>query len=263
MKKKKSRPAAKRRSDRNAGWREAAAALGIVAAAVALILLIRHFGTPGDPKNPDDTAPPVSVSLPEWERTPLTLDGVSLPLAVGEAVSVTALASTAGTYPEDAGDEPVTDVLTASFTNTSDRTVEYLTAILTLNGEEYRFAVSTIPPGATVCAFESAKKNAPDTVTSAKAEKEYLLWFESAPSLHGDAIRTEVKNGTITVTNISDKPITEDIVIYYKSVYGDSYLGGITYRLRAEGGLDAGASYDGYAPHALAGRTEVLFVDYE
>ena len=244
----------------SARW-EFAIALGFVAALIALIVLIRFLGTSGSAGDPTTEPPDSADALPEWEFAPL--DGAELPAELGDSVYLTALASADGTFPEDASDEPIAGVLAASFTNRSERTVEYLTAVVTIDGEEYRFAVSTIPPGATVRAFESEKRTAPEAVSTLKAEKEYLLFFEEEPTRYPDEIRTEIKNGTITVTNISGEAIDEDIVIYYKSVYGDSYLGGITYRLRAEGGLAPGASYDGYAPHALTGRTEVLFVGYE
>ena len=54
----------------------------------------------------------------------------------------------------------------------------------------------------------------------------------------------------------------KEISVFYKTASGDTYIGGITYRLRVPAGLAAGEEYLGNAKHASEKMSKVMFVTY-
>ncbi|MBQ8368872.1 MAG: hypothetical protein IJY35_02700 [Clostridia bacterium] len=247
------------------GLPEFLAALGIVLVIVLLIPLIRGCSEAEVPDEPIDAAEPIQpepVSA-AFIETPLAFDGATLPAEIDDGVFLTSLTSADGKFVEDGSDEAVTGVLCAVFSNTTDKTIEYMTAVVTVDGEEYRFAVTTLPAGSTVHTLESSRKPAPETVRNLTAEKEYLIWFTREISRHEDDLAYTITDGTIAITNVSGEDIASDIVVYYKNTYENTYMGGITYRVRVTGGLQAGESFNGYAPHATENDTRIMFTEWE
>jgi len=84
--------------------------------------------------------------------------------------------------------------------------------------------------------------------------------FDGHPGMGEDKLEIQCLDGVINVTNISDEDITEDILIYYKNYVGGMYYGGITYRLRIEGGLKAGEIRQGTAAHFNPKNSAIVFV---
>lgn len=248
-----------------AGLPEFLAVLGIVLLIVLAILLIRSCTPSGTSFTPETTpAETEEKTIPTTtELLPLPIADIGLPLNITQSITVDNLFTATGYYPEDGTDEEVENILAAKFTNTNDKTLEYLTASLTVNGEVYNFAITTVPAHASVYVFNAERKTAPETVSSLNGAVEYEIFFREEPTKMEDIISLKVENGMIVVENISSEDITSDIVVYYKSAVENGYLGGITYRLRAAGGLKAGESYNGYAPHSYAHMTEVMFVELE
>lgn len=253
------------------GLSEFLAALGIVFFVLLLVSVLRSCGASDEDENEDeadgatteDTAAETEELPTATVLDPLILDGIELPLSLTAGITVDQLYTATGRFPEDGSDEAVENVLAVKLSNTTDKTLEYLTFTLTVNGEEYPFAVTTLPGGESIHVFNSERKTAPETVTSAAGETEYEIYFAEEPSVHSESLAFEVQNGTIVVTNISETDITSDIMVYYKTKSDSGYLGGITYRFRISGGLPAGKSHNAYAPHAYVDMTEVMFVQYE
>jgi hypothetical protein len=73
-----------------------------------------------------------------------------------------------------------------------------------------------------------------------QATADSVALFDSHPGMSEDQLEIQCLNGIINVTNISGADLNGDILIYYKNNIGDIFYGGITYRLRIEGGLKAG-----------------------
>ena len=261
MKKKKNKPAAQKQRN---GLPEFLAAAGIVLMLALAVLLIRACSSnivqPNELAGTEDTISPDADSPTSTVLDPIPFDGAELPVPVTDAVTVDTLYTATGYFPEDGTDEGVENVLAAKFTNTSDRTLEYMTVVLTVNGDAYNFALTTIPAGASVYVFNTDRKTAPAAVTEISAESGYEIFFAEDPDLKKDKFSFEIQNGTIVVTNISGDDIISDIYVYYKSTADSGYLGGITYRFTVSGGLRAGQSYNAYAPHAYAHMTEIMFV---
>lgn len=211
----------------------------------------------------DDAVAPGDDTPTSSELNPITLEGVTLPVDMPGGIQLARLYTATGYFPEDGSDEKVEDVLVAAFTNTTDQTLEYMTATLTVNGKEYAFKLTTIPPKKSVYVFNDAAEQAPAQVTALDAAVGYQTFFAETPSVKADTLSFTCQTGTIVAKNISDKDIKSDIFVYYKSTAEGGYLGGITYRFRITGGLKAGESFNAYAPHAYAHMTEIMFVTYE
>ena len=81
-------------------------------------------------------------------------------------------------------------------------------------------------------------------------------------SIHADVLKLQGLDGALNITNISGEDITGDIVIYYKNSSSDMYYGGITYRVRLEGGLKDGEIRQIMSDHYSTSGSEVLFVTY-
>lgn len=208
-----------------------------------------------------DTLAPASAS-------PLTLDiqlvnaaNTKLPIHLGASVYLTEILSVSGHYPENGKDEQTENVLAIRVRNDADRTIEYLTVGLDCGAETYQFAISTLPPGETVLAYDKAQKAAPTSADEVQAEVGYLVFFAQEPSLLTDKLRITPQNGNIQVTNITDKDIASEFFVYYKNMVNDEFLGGITYRVRIADGLKAGETYNGYAANSSTARTRIMFAD--
>ena len=58
---------------------------------------------------------------------------------------------------------------------------------------------------------------------------------------------------------VPTKRMAKPILVYYKNYIGGIYYGGITYRLRVEGGLKAGEIRQGSAAHFNTNNSTVVF----
>lgn len=76
-----------------------------------------------------------------------------------------------------------------------------------------------------------------------------------------DASRIPAAIGVPWVGPSPGSDITGQIYVYYKSSYGDLYIGGITYRTGVSG-LAAGASTTLYASHYSTAYSRIMFVTY-
>ena len=183
------------------------------------------------------------------------------PIDLGEGLILTGLSGATGNFPEDGSGDFVVDMLSATFRNDGTKTLQYAKIYVTVDGTVYTFEITTLPVGKTLRAFDMNKTAAPKTVKTVSAEAEHLAFFSEEPTLDADRLAITVKNGAVTVKNISNEDINTEISIYFKAVSGSTYMGGITYRVRI-GALKAGAEVSGYSSHASAKGTEVLFVTY-
>ena len=251
------------------GIPELLAAIGVVALLVAIVFFTRScaFGERIDPSLTggiyEDTSGSSENSPNQTVLNPLVPEGEICPIDVSENIVIDKIYYALGYFPEDGTDDPIENILAVKVTNKSDKTLEYCTFTLTVNGEVFRFSIATIPAKNSVYAFNLDRKIAPTKVDTAIAEKEFEIYFAEEPTKKSDFLSYEIKNGEIVVTNITGTDIQSDIVVYYKSTTDTGYLGGITYRFRISGGLLAGKSYTAYAPHALSHMTEIMFAQYE
>ena len=207
-------------------------------------------------KTPSPTEAPVESDEPETDMH--ALDGVEL----GSGLVIEGVNRYAGMFVEDGSDEIVADVFAITVKNTGDSMLQYASIAVGVQGASYSFNVTSLPAGGSVQVLESGRREIPGDLTGAVAELTAYTEFSETPSMHENALKIETGDFSINVTNVSGEDITGDIYVYYKTVAGDMYMGGITYRAKIEGGLAAGASGECYAGHFTEKYSEILFVTY-
>lgn len=195
------------------------------------------------------------VSLPQTEAPSESID-------LGSGLKLTKLSEVTGNFPEDGSDEFVESMLSATFLNEGDKTIQYASVKVTVGEETYSFAFSTLPGKKTVRVFEANKKNLTGTPGTVSAEIETIAYFQEEPSIYENDLEITITDGVICVKNISDKDIDKEISVFYKTASGDTFIGGITYRLRVPAGLASGEAYWGNALHADEKMSKVMFVTY-
>lgn len=180
---------------------------------------------------------------------------------LGQGLSVTEMISAAGVFPEDGQNTVLPDMFCITVKNSSEHTLQLAQVKLTVNGEEYLFQFSTLPGGASVRAYEINRKAAPTDIQSFQSECVFAQFFETEPSIPEGELEISVTHKGIRVKNLTDRDINRDIFLYYKSIQNDTYVGGITYRVKLSG-LKAGDEATVYADHATETYTRVMFVEY-
>lgn len=214
-----------------------------------LALLLWAAQTSAEPdRSPVTDAPPSGPVIPN------TID-------LGQGLSVTEMISAAGVFPEDGQNTVLPDMFCITVKNSSERTLQLAQVKLTVNGEEYLFQLSTLPGGASVRAYEINRKAAPTDIQSFRSECVFAQFFETEPSIPEGELEISVTHKGIRVKNLTDRDINRDIFLYYKSIQNDTYVGGITYRVKLSG-LKAGDEATVYADHATETYTRVMFVEY-
>ena len=163
-------------------------------------------------------------------------DNVSqLPYVLSEGLQINAIGKYAGIYMEDGTDEVVSDLLMIELENTSEEDLHLAHIKLHYGDVTAQFQVTNLPAHRKVILLEQNRMAyiaaAPD-----HAEAENVAYVEKF-SMYEDQLQIIALDGVINVRNISGADIDEDIFVYYKNTAGDVYYGGITYRVRIEGGL--------------------------
>ena len=175
-------------------------------------------------------------------------------------VMITDLLSYTGAFMEDRTDDIVTDVLAIQVTNTGEEYIQTMDITLTAGDTQAQFSLSTLFPGETVIVLEKNRMAYSTAPAFEQAQFSAVALFDAHPGMCQDKLDIQCLDGVINVTNISKEDITGDILIYYKNYVSGVYYGGITYRLRIEGGLKAGEIRQGSAGHFKPDNSAVVFV---
>lgn len=179
---------------------------------------------------------------------------------LGYGFEITDVGSYTGMYMEDGSDEIVSGVLMIVVTSTSDKTLQYAKITMPAGETDAIFELSTLPPGESVVLLEQNRMAYDKNLGYDFATAENVAFFQQEPSLMEDTFELQILDGVINVTNISDKDIDGEIVVYYKNSATDLYYGGITYRSRVTGGLKAGEIRQVVGGHISATGTKPMFV---
>lgn len=222
--------------------------LGITLLAAVLVVAVRvHHGN--EVKQPE--MPGVS--------TPAPADSVSIDL--GSGLEITNISRFAGSFIEDGSDDVLSDVCAITVKNNAAATVQYAHITLSIGEGSYEFDLSTLPSGASAQLLELSRQPLPESTDGLTASLSSFAPFDTEPTLCEDAISIDAQDTAITITNVSGSDITGQIYVYYKSAYGDLYIGGITYRTGVFG-LAAGESTTLYASHYSTAYSRIMFVTY-
>lgn len=221
---------------------------------LAVITVIALATDPGRASSSDTTADSGNGQGGTASPIPSEVD-------LGNGLRLVRMSSVAGVFPEDGKDEFLPEIFCATIQNTTDRTLSIGRVELTINRESYIFEITSIPPGASVHAYEMRRKPAPATVTEFHGECLFAAYREEEPTLDPTRLEIKVEDGGIRVKNLTEESIEGPVYVYYKSVQNDIFVGGITYRVKLTG-LSAGDEVLLRAGHATAEYTRIMYVEY-
>lgn len=182
-------------------------------------------------------------------------------LNLGNQLYIQKMVNITGTYVENGKDEAVTKVAAITVENRSDRTLRLANISLQVEGVEYTFSLTTLPPGQTAMVQEAQKRMFPKMDQLPDANVTQVVFFEEEPSLHQNVFEITTSAFTIEVTNKTDTDIAGPIYVYYKTVEKDYFRGGITYRVHIPA-IAAGETYTAYAGHFYGQESQVMYIDY-
>ena len=232
-----------------------------------VMLAVRFVGRtpapelPTEPAGPADTvmqteptAPADTVTQPVVERNK------DIQINLGCGLVATQVGSYTGAYMEDGSNDFVNGVLMLRVQNTGEQDIQYTEITLALTEGEAQFVLSTLPAGQSVILLEQNRLLWNPNEEYAYAVMSNPVLFAESISLQQDALQVQLLSGGMNVTNISGQDINDDIVIYYKNAQKGLYYGGITYRVRLEGGLKAGELRQLMNAHLTPSGTEIMFV---
>ena len=233
----------------------------LVVAAIAGILLWdlipqEQASVPAQTVGKTDMQSVVTTQQPDVTTEP----GMQLPIDLGEGLYVTEIENFSGVYMEDGTDDVVQGLLMIVLENRGEQALQYARISLDYGDAQAHFDVTNLPAGGKVVLLEKNRMSyRGDLPQAAFAENVALL---DAFPMHEDVFLITTADGVINVRNISGTDITGDIFIYYKNVGGGLYYGGITYRVRIEGGLKADEIRQMMTAHYYEDASEILMVTY-
>ncbi len=185
---------------------------------------------------------------------------VQLPIDLGDGLFLTGIRDFSGIYMEDGTDDVVQGLLSVVLENRSTHDLQYAQITLDYGDEDAAFEVTNLPSGGQVVLLEKSRMTyREDQLLGAYADQVAML--EQFP-MYPDLFEISTSDNIINVRNISGEDISGDIFVYYKNVGGGIYYGGITYRVRIEGGLKAGEIRQVLAVHYYEDTSEILMVSY-
>lgn len=210
-----------------------------------------------DPPAPTETVPPATQSM--VDEILLETDVFS-PIELDRGLLITDIGKYTGVYMEDGTDEVVSGVLMLVVKNTGEQAIQYAEISLPSNGGEAKFTLSTLPAGESCVLLEQSRMEYNGFEDVSMAEATSVAVFKESLSLQEDKLQLQVLDGALNVVNISGADIEGDIVIYYKNAASDLLYGGITYRVRIEGGMKADEIKQIMASHFSDSGSRIMFV---
>ena len=206
----------------------------------------------------ESTAPAATeaVVLPTVQETTPVQESIQLPFALQEGLTITSIDKYAGIYMEDGSDEAVSNVLMIQVENTTGTDLYLAQIKLEYGDKTAAFQVTNLPNGAKAILLEQQRM--PYTAQLPQSAWAENVAFTTEFTMLSDQLEVTALNGVINVKNISGKDIPEDIYVYYKNYAGNLYYGGITYRVRIEGGLKAGEIRQVMASHFNQSSSQLL-----
>lgn len=157
--------------------------------------------------------------------------GVTFPVTFpGSGLTVQDMAVYEGPFSEDGSADNVTDVAAVILCNSSDQGIAYGEVTLQLEGVQYCFVFTYLPPGGRILVPEASRKPYQEgCITDCRCVKLVREDF----SLAQDTIRVTPKGmAGIMLENITQETL-QHVYLRYKLHLNqeDIYIGGVTYRL--------------------------------
>lgn len=179
---------------------------------------------------------------------------------IGEDLYITNTGSYSGPFVEDGSDVPVENVYCIIIENRNIKDLQYTELTLKIENKTYKFALSTIPSGASVLVLEQNKKAyEKGNIESAYADN--TVFFDKRCSLEEEQFIITTSDQIINIQN-RNETVFSDVYVYYKNQSENYYIGGITYRAKADG-LAEKEIKQIHTKHYSKKNSKVLFVTYE
>ena len=229
------------------------AVVGLFGGMCAFVMLLGATGA-AVRESPQETV--LTVSLPE-KPTQAVVEELEFPFPVpGTTLTARALALYEGELLEVDTGEYIVDAAALEVENYGDREVAVAYIVLFIQGEEYHFFGTDLPPDSTSLLVEMDGK--PYTTNLCSDCTAWARYAEDRQTLGSVLALSEVGIDTIRVENISQQP-QEDILLYYKNYLpeGDLYLGGVTYQIYI-GTLDPGQHIEISPFRYVSGYSKVI-----
>lgn len=212
---------------------------------------------PEEPITPETSATVHQVTVPE----PTIEAIVDVPTGQMDAnLTIRSIGAYTGAFVEDGSNDIVSNVLMLVVDNSGEEAVQYAEITLPTENGDAKFTLSTLPAGEAVVLLEQNRMTYTGKEDASKAFSGNVAFFSEPLRLNEEKLKLQILDGAINVTNISGEDISGDIVIYYKNAAADIYYGGITYRVRIEGGMKADEIKQIMASHFSDSGSKVMFV---
>ena len=208
-------------------------AVVVLLLAVLMVLLLDKpaaepsVETPAATSGESAEVPEASVSIELQEQSSLNL---------GYGLELKDSGKYTGIYMEDGSDEVVTGLMMIVVENTGDQDVQYAEITAVSGEQEYNFVLTNLAAGAQVVLLDQQRREAADGALTSAVSANVAL-FSEPMDLMADTVEITGLKGMLNVKNISGADIAGDIYVYYKYASMDMFYGGITFRVRVEGGL--------------------------
>lgn len=218
-------------------WLLLAAGAAVIATAVIAVVLL----LPGKEDQPKATEPTgntqIKVELSDTKA-----------IELGQGLRISKIGKYAGIFMEDGSDDPVSGIMMVILENTAEKDLQLARFSLKYSDFTAEFEATNLPAGQSVVLLE---RNRHSIVGEAPVSSDLsiVVFFEEKMSLMEEQLRLSTSEGLITIENISGDDISGDIYVYYKNSATDLLYGGITYRVKFSGGLDAGEKSQVLATH--------------
>lgn len=180
---------------------------------------------------------------------------------LGQGLVITDIGKYSGRYMEDGSNEAVTDVMMLIVENTSEKDLQLARIHMDYEGFTASFQITNVPAGDSVLVLEHSRHAAVDQKYQ-YLETENVVFFDEPMSLRDDFLELSIGDQYIEVRNKSDIPISGDIYVYYKNSSADLLYGGITYRVKIEGGLAPQQSKVANAGHFDPENSRLMMVTF-
>ena len=184
-----------------------------------------------------------AVEVPDAQIQPQEQMVINL----GSGLELTDSGKYTGLYMEDGSNKVVSNVMMIVVRNNGQQDIQWAAFTAVSGAETYRFQLTNLAAGEQVVLLDLDQKKADGYLTSAAMDQ--IVLFSEPMSLYENTIQISGMNGMLNVKNISDTDIAGDVYIYYKYAAQDLYYGGVTFRVRVEGGLKAGEIRQVLAQH--------------
>ena len=233
----------------------------LMALLAALIWAAVQLGRSDVPLLEEGTVP-TTTAQPENAQNIQTQPQVTKPdpLELSDGMRILSVSKYTGMYMEDGTNEIVSDVMMIILENTGEKDLQLARIYITYVDAVAEFEVTNLPAGEKAVLLEK-NRLAMKTEEPQAVETRNVVFVQEPMQLREDQIQIAGTNGSLEVTNITDRDIAGDIYIYYKNSASDLLYGGITYRASVKGGLKAGESVRIIAGHYSPDTCRIMMVD--